>query len=68
MKQRRTQLSGFANDWFRNSWYTVGDLSSPLDFYSEVIWDLLMSDRFLAWVDGGRRGAHRPHRETCDVT
>jgi len=29
----------------------LNDLSSPLDYYWEVIWDLLMPDRFWAWVD-----------------
>lgn len=29
----------------------LADKSSPLHFYWEVIWDLLMPDRFWAWVD-----------------
>lgn len=29
------------------------DLSSPLNYYWEVIWDLLMPDRFWAWVEVG---------------
>lgn len=29
----------------------LDDRSSPLDYYWEVIWDLLMPDRFWAWVD-----------------
>ncbi len=29
----------------------LDDHSSPLDYYWEVIWDLLMQDRFWAWLD-----------------
>jgi len=29
----------------------LDDLSSPLDYYWEVMWDILMQDRFFAWVD-----------------
>ena len=29
----------------------LDDLSSPLEYYWEVIWDLLAQDRFWAWVD-----------------
>ena len=29
----------------------LDDLSSPLDYYWEVLWDQLMPDRFFAWVD-----------------
>jgi hypothetical protein len=29
----------------------LDDQSSPLEYYWEVIWDLLMQDRFWAWVD-----------------
>lgn len=29
----------------------LNDLSSPLDYHWEVIWDLLAPDRFWAWVD-----------------
>jgi hypothetical protein len=29
----------------------LDDLSSPLSYYWEVIWDELMPDRFFAWVD-----------------
>ncbi len=29
----------------------LDDLSSPLDYYWEVIWDLMAQDRFYAWVD-----------------
>jgi hypothetical protein len=29
----------------------LDDLSSPLDYYWEVMWDDLMPDRFFAWVD-----------------
>jgi hypothetical protein len=29
----------------------LNDLSSPLDYYWEVSWDLLMPDRFWSWVD-----------------
>jgi hypothetical protein len=29
----------------------LNDLSSPLDYYWEVIWDLTMQDRCWAWVD-----------------
>jgi hypothetical protein len=29
----------------------LDDMSSPLDYYWEVVWDLLMPDRFWAWVD-----------------
>lgn len=31
----------------------LDDLSSPLNYYWEVIWDLLMPDRFWAWVEVG---------------
>jgi len=29
----------------------LDDLTSPLDYYWEVLWDELMPDRFFAWVD-----------------
>ena len=31
----------------------LDDMSSPLTYYWEVIWDLNMQDRFWAWVDAG---------------
>lgn len=31
----------------------LDDQSSPLGYYWEVIWDLLMQDRFWAWVEAG---------------
>ena len=32
---------------------TLADLTSPLSFYWEVMWDLLAPDRFWAWVEVG---------------